>query len=380
MIWSSSGPPPVESKPSRSWCLCCPPNSRCPSWLRNTSIPARPSHLAEILGRRTTLPVQTVAEGEAQLLTPGVVYVVPPNQDVEIADDAVSARMGTAGHPMPSVDRLLTSAAEACGERLIAVILTGSGSDGAVGAQAVKAAGGTVVIEDPETASYPSMPASLASSTVDLVAPLTRLGALLGELVAGDYAPAEPEDEAPLAALLAQVHDQSGIDFAQYKRPTILRRLQRRMAATESRSLSEYLRYLRQDPEEYGRLVASFLIKVTEFFRDPAVWSDLRERVLPELITTARARDRHLRVWSAGCATGEEPYSLAMLLCEALGDELAQFTVHIYGTDVDAHAIDFARRGLYSPAAVAGVPRPLAERYFTTPRRGCRWCPGCAAS
>ena len=228
MIWSSSGPPPVESKPSRSWCLCCPPNSRCRSWLRNTSIPARPSHLAEILGRRTTLPVQTVAEGEAQLLTPGVVYVVPPNQDVEIADDAVSARMGTAGHPMPSVDRLLTSAAEACGERLIAVILTGSGSDGAVGAQAVKAAGGTVVIEDPETASYPSMPASLASSTVDLVAPLTRLGALLGELVAGDYAPAEPEDEAPLAALLAQVHDQSGIDFAQYKRPTILRRLQRR--------------------------------------------------------------------------------------------------------------------------------------------------------
>ena len=142
------------------------------------------------------------------------------------------------------------------------------------------------------------------------------------------------------------------------------------MAATESRSLSEYLRYLRQDPEEYGRLVASFLIKVTEFFRDPAVWSDLRERVLPELITTARARDRHLRVWSAGCATGEEPYSLAMLLCEALGDELAQFTVHIYGTDVDAHAIDFARRGLYSPAAVAGVPRPLAERYFTISSEG----------
>jgi len=330
--------------------------------------PTRPSHLSEILGRRSVLRIQTVAEGEPQALTPGVVYLAPPDRDVEVTDGAVALQVGTPKHPIPSVDRLLRSAASAYGERLIAVILTGSGSDGAAGAREVKAAGGTVVIEDPETASYPSMPASLAPSNVDLVVTLERMGTLLGDLVSGIYAPLQAEDEGLLAALLAQVYEQSGIDFALYKQPTIVRRLQRRMAAVGIRTLREYLRYIQQRPEEYARLILSFLIKVTEFFRDPEVFTALREHVLPELITSARGRE--LRIWSAGCATGEEPYSLAITLCEALGDELAQFSVRIFATDVDAQAIAFARRGIYPPSALLGMPSALKERYFLATEGG----------
>ncbi len=329
--------------------------------------PHRPSHLGEILGRQAILPIQTVTDGASQPLRPGVVYVVPPDRDVEITEDgSVELRTGGSGHSMPSVDRLLASAARAYGERLIAVILSGSGSDGTLGAREVKATGGMVVVENPETASYPSMPASLVPTTVDLAADLADLGALLSDLVSGRYAPTQPGDEALLAALLEQVYHQSGIDFAQYKRPTILRRLQRRMAATQTRTLEEYLQYLQRQPQEYTRLATSFLIKVTEFFRDPAVFAALRERVLPDVIAFARAHHRQVRIWSAGCATGEEAYSVAMLICEALGDELAQFDVRIFATDVDAQAIAIARRGVYAPADMAGVPSELRQRYFTT--------------
>ncbi len=333
--------------------------------------PHRPSHLGEILGRRTALPIQTIADGASQPLRPGMVYIVPPDRDVEVTDDGmVALHVEASGHSMPSVDRLLASAAHAYGERLIAVILSGSGSDGAVGAREVKAAGGAVVIENPETASYSSMPASLAPATIDLVANLADLGTLLSDLVSGTYVPTQPEDETLLAALLEQVYQQSGVDFAQYKRPTILRRLQRRMAATRTRTVAEYRRYMQQQPQEYTRLATSFLIQVTEFFRDPAVFEGLRERVLPDLIAYARAHHRQLRVWSAGCATGEEPYSLAMLLCEALGEELAQFDVRIFATDVDAQAIAFARRGIYTRTDVAGVPSELQQRYFTATDEG----------
>ena len=160
--------------------------------------------------------------------------------------------------------------------------------------------------------------------------------------------------------MLGQVREQSGIDFSRYKRPTILRRLQRRMVATGMRKLSDYRRYLLHHSEEYSRLVASFLINVTEFFRDAA-----------PLYRTPRAgtarSDRlcpypwnELRFWSAGCATGDEAYSLAILLLEALGEEVDQFTIQIFATDLDEEAVAFARRGLYPVSSVTSVPRTCA--------------------
>ncbi|HLH25032.1 MAG TPA: CheR family methyltransferase [Chloroflexota bacterium] len=322
----------------------------------------RVSHLEEILSRRSTLPVRTVLD--VQPLRAGIVYVVPADHDVEISDHHVGIRTGAAGGPKPSVDLLLGTAAQVFGEELYAVILTGTGSDGANGARLVKEAGGTVVIQNPETASFPGMPLSLAPTTVDIVADLDAIGPLLHDLLVGSYAPPSPEADRRMRALLEQLRKESGIDFSRYRQPTIQRRLRRRMADTGRETLDEYLRFLQRHPEEYQRLADSFLIKVTDFFRDPELFAVLRERILPELIAEARGRGNELRLWSAGAATGEEAYSLAILLADLLGDELEDFSVRVFATDVNSAAIDFARRGVYPPGALHNVAPELLHRYF----------------
>jgi two-component system, chemotaxis family, CheB/CheR fusion protein len=324
--------------------------------------PAQRSHLEEILSRRSKLPVRTVTDHEA--LEPGVVFVVPANRNVRITDSEIEVTEGPR-QPKPSVDLLLESAAEAVGENLIAVILTGTGSDGAAGANAVKKAGGTVIIQDPKTAQYPGMPLSLAPSTVDIVADLDKVGQVLSSLLqeTSDLVESAGQGSA-LEALLEKVREQNGLDFRSYKMPTIMRRLQRRLAATGSHDIEGYVEYLQEHPEEYQELASSFMINVTEFFRDEELFEYLRNTLMPALIEEARQRDNQLRIWSAGCATGEEAYSLAMLAADALGDELGRFQVRIFATDLDAEAVAFARRGLYSGSALSRVPEELVNRYF----------------
>jgi two-component system CheB/CheR fusion protein len=324
--------------------------------------PRRPSHLAEILSRRTSIPVRPVEA--AARLEPGTILVLPPDRHAQIRDHEVVLSEAAEDGPRPSIDRVLGSAAGAFGEGLIAVILTGTGSDGALGARAVKAAGGTVIIQDPETASYPGMPKAIAPSTVDIVADLEAIGPLLHDLVSGTSAPCRPDEERLLRTFLEQLRDRTGIDFSTYKRAAILRRLQRRMAATGAGRLRDYVGYLADHPEEYQRLTSSFLIKVTEFFRDGDLFTYLRDEVLPQVIEEARGRGMEIRIWSAGTATGEEAYSVAMLVVDALGDELPTFNVRIFATDVDPDAIAFARRGTYPAAALEGVPASLVERHF----------------
>ncbi|MBV9358947.1 MAG: PAS domain-containing protein [Chloroflexi bacterium] len=326
--------------------------------------PSRTSHLGEILGQRAQLPVRTVVDRER--LERGVVYVVPSDRHVEITDHEVRVVSDTdRGRPMPSVDRLLETAARSFGENLIAVILTGTGSDGADGARHVKDAGGTVVIQNPQTASHPEMPLSLAPTTVDIVADLPAIGALLQDLLAGTYARGQPDDDRRLRGLLDDLRLRSGVDFSGYKEQTIRRRLQRRMLDTSVRTLEDYVRYTRRHPEEFQRLSSSFLIKVTDFFRDPETFDYLREHVLPGVIASARERGNELRLWSAGCATGEEPYSLALLVADMLGDNVDGLNIRIFATDLDAEAIAFARRGVYPSSALGHLPPHLLDRYFT---------------
>ncbi|MCW5851817.1 MAG: chemotaxis protein, partial [Anaerolineae bacterium] len=233
--------------------------------------PRRLSHLPEILAPRSPLPIRLVeTRGK---LEAGVIYVVPSNRHVEITDHEVSVAEGGQGRVKPSVDLLFTSAARVFGEGLIAVILTGTGSDGAAGARAVKSQGGTVVIENPETAAYPGMPLSLAPTTVDIVANLDAIGPLLHDLLTKTPTAARGDADRQLRGLLEQLRETSGIDFASYKTPTIMRRLQRRIAATGAEDLGAYIRLLQRNPDEYQRLVNSFLIKVTEFFRDPELFT-----------------------------------------------------------------------------------------------------------
>ncbi|WP_437683865.1 CheR family methyltransferase [Sorangium sp. So ce131] len=324
--------------------------------------PKRPSHLVEVLSRRSALPVRAVAA--VSPLENGVLYVVPPGRDVELTDHELRLRPENNDRPKPSVDMLFRTAAEVYGESLIAVILTGNGSDGSAGARHVKKCGGTVVVENPNTASFPSMPESLSPSTIDVVADLERIGPLLNELLTGSYVEPPADDEKRLQDILDVVRERSGIDFRRYKQATILRRLRRRMAATNTDTLEAYRQHLADHPEEFQRLTNSFLIKVTEFMRDPELFAQLRDVILPALIAHARNDHRALRIWSAGCATGEEAYSLAILISELLGDELDGFNVRIFSTDVDSDAIAFARRGIYAANAVEDLPADLIERYF----------------
>src|SRR5215203_3451140 len=326
--------------------------------------PRRQSHLGEILSNRSMLPVRTVS-GD-QPLEPGIVYVIAADRDVEISDHAltVTAQTGPSPSPRPSVDRLLATAARTFADELVAVILTGTGSDGATGAQAVKAHGGTVIVQNPDTATFPGMPLAVPSSAIDIVADLEAIGPLLGDLVSGAYHVPATSDDHDLHAFLDRVRERTGLDFSAYKRATIVRRLQRRMAAAGAATLPDYRRYMERHPEELQRLVASFLIKVTEFFRDPELFTYLSDRVLPALVSEARERGE-LRIWSAGCATGEEAYSLAMLVSDLIAADAEELPVRIFATDVASDAVEFARRGIYTEAALQGLPPDLIARHFT---------------
>ena len=324
--------------------------------------PSRPSGLGPILQRATKLTIEVVADPVH--LEQGKVYIVPSNQHVAIHDSTVSLEGDHQGRPRPSVDLLLSSAAVAYGERLTAVILTGSGSDGTAGAVDVKNAGGTVVIQNPATARYPSMPMALPPTAVDHVVDLEQIGPLLYELVSGVPAETGDQGDNALQAILGTVSRQANIDFRPYKASTIIRRIGRRMVATQTRTIRDYADYMQGNPQEIGELVAAFLINVTQFFRDPDAFAFLRSEILPSLIETARERDHVLRMWSAGCATGEEAYSTAMLITELLGDELPEWSVKIFATDLDESAITFARNGVYPETLLKNLPDDYSERFF----------------
>ena len=327
--------------------------------------PDRESSLNEILSRHSALPVRTVSDKEP--LEAGVVFVVPSNWHVSITDSEIWLQVDSAGRPKPSVDLLMSSAAEVFGENLIAVVLTGTGSDGTSGARLVSEAGGTVIVQDPQTAEFGGMPGSLAPNTVDIVADLGEIGQILRDLLARFEAPEEPheEEKISLKRFFEDVREGYGVDFGDYKASTITRRLRRRMVATGQEDIEGYRRYLEENPEEYRNLVNTFLIKVTEFFRDPEHFDYLKEEVLPELVEEARQRNGQLRIWSAGCATGEEAYSLAIALSEVLGSETGLFNVRIFATDLDEDAINFARRGFYPASSLRELSDERKERYFS---------------
>jgi two-component system, chemotaxis family, CheB/CheR fusion protein len=333
--------------------------------------PSRPSILDSILQRRTTLSVEVI-NGSYQLQA-GKIYIIPANCHAAINDGHVEVQGDHIKRPRPSVDLLLTSAAQAYGDRLVAVILTGSGSDGAAGAVEVKHAGGTVIAQNPQSARYPSMPLALPPTVVDFEVDIERIGPLLYDLLNGSKMPqTETKTQEVLHSILEQVGRQASVDFRHYKTSTIFRRIGRRMTVTHSRTMRDYLDYLKENPEEVGELVRAFLINVTQFFRDPDAFAYLQQEILPRLIARARDRDHVLRFWTAGCATGEESYSLAMLVTDQLGAELPQWSVKIFATDLNEATINFARRGLYSENLLKSVPKEYSDRFFEQADHGYR--------
>jgi two-component system CheB/CheR fusion protein len=327
--------------------------------------PDRPSELAKVLSRHTQMPVSPVEA--ATPLKPDHVYVIPPDQTLEITDHEVSPRpfREPRGQRAP-VDLFLRSLANHLGDPF-AIILSGAGSDGALGVRAIKEAGGIVLAQDPGEAEHASMPRNaIATGAVDIVAPAEELAIRLAELARGGRpASLGDSDEEILQRILGQLRGRTGHDFSNYKRSTLQRRILRRMHVTRMESLTHYLAYLRENAEEANALFAELLISVTVFFRDPKAFDILAQEAIPRLFAD-RERDEPVRVWVPGCATGEEAYSLAMLLLEAAAKMDVRPEIQVFATDLDSGALAVARQGLYPGAIEADVGEDRLRRFFTS--------------
>jgi two-component system CheB/CheR fusion protein len=328
--------------------------------------PSHRSLLVDLLRRETALQVLEIAQG----MTPAAntVYITPPGVNVELRAGALHlTEARRPGIPKPSADHFLASLASEYGDNAIAVVLSGTGTDGAKGVRAVKASGGFTFAQDPTTAKYDGMPrAAIETGCVDVVLPPAQVASELARLArlssTAELMPPGPPAPPVYNRILGLVHKRTGTDFLNYKETTIRRRLVRRMLATNSGSLDEYELLLRENPAEIDRLYQDVLISVTSFFRDREAYEALAA-CIPELLAAKQPGDE-IRVWVAGCATGEEAYSVALLLAEALGPQLSTYRVQVFATDIDESALAQARRGAYHVSGLADMEDRRLRGFF----------------
>lgn len=327
--------------------------------------PDHPSVLSEILAAKTDMPV-TQIDDTAQL-KPNSVYVIPPNRALVIDGDQVTARpfTETSGR-RSSIDMFFQSVAAGRGDG-IAILLSGSGSDGTLGARAVKEAGGIIFAQDPSEAEYPMMPESaIAAGVVDFVAPIADLTKRVAEVVRSKGAlrhVKEEDAEQEIRQIIAFLRRRTGHDFSNYKRPTIMRRLARRMQVVRQESFSDYYRYLQNNKNEVHELFSDLLISVTSFFRDPEAFAALAEKVVKPLFDRLD-EETPIRVWVVGCATGEEAYSIGILLLEEAARRGAHPLLQIFASDIDDIALATARDGRYPKSIEADVSEERLHRFF----------------
>lgn len=328
--------------------------------------PDHRSELSAIIAAHTTMPVSEV--GERERLLADHVYVIPPNRALELADGEICSVTFDAprSHRSP-VDHFLRSLAAQRGDSF-AVILSGAGSDGTIGARALKEAGGMVLVQDPAEAEYDSMPRSaIATGVADFVLPVRDIAARLAELIwiksdASAAMPAEV-DEDVLQKILAQVLARTGHDFSGYKRSTVLRRIVRRMRIVRMADLAGYYDVMCENADEAQALFGDLSISVTTFFRDAEAFKAMAAIVLPALFDDG-ADNESIRVWVPGCATGEEAFSFAILLLEEAKRRGTRRPIQIFGTDSDSRALAFAREGRYPVSIAADVGEQRLLQFF----------------
>ena len=357
--------------------------------------PTQKAMLAELLQRVT--PMHVLEAAEAMRVDPGVVYVIPPNTELSMAAGLLhlAAPSQPRGMRLP-VDLLFCSLARELGARAIGLVLSGMGADGTLGLQAIKAAGGFTLAQAPDSCAFDSMPSSaIAAKCVDVVATpadmpehIARVSGSVGtadaaqagvgaeastsdastrDASAGDRSAGDRRAAASLAAIHALLRERNTHDLSLYKTSTFVRRVERRMAVHRLPSIMAYESFLRENPGERDLLFKEVLIGVTAFFRDPLVWEQLRDGLLPDLLARRLGATTQLRAWVVGCSTGEEAYTLAMTFREAVDakPEFATYRLQIFATDLSSDAIAVARRGQY-PLAIATTMAPTRlARFFT---------------
>lgn len=341
--------------------------------------PGQKSALGEILARFTAMRV-VVAEDAMRVQT-NHVYVAPADAILTIARGALRVQPADpAHHRRHPINHFLGSLAADQGERAVAVILSGSGSDGTLGLSAVKEQGGLTIAQGSARSAprYTDMPASaIATGLVDMVLPVEeipgklvdyvrRFGALDALVLEDKHPKVDAEGAAkvtPREAICAILRERIGHDFIGYKERSFLRRVQRRMQVLQIERIDAYVDRLRQDPSEAKVLFRDLLINVTSFFRDPEAFAAVERLAIPRLFAGKKAEDS-VRVWVPGCATGEEVYSLAILLCEYRERAPAPPRIQIFATDIDEAALELARAARYPAASLEGVSPERLERFF----------------
>ncbi|MGD9804919.1 MAG: CheR family methyltransferase [Hyphomicrobiaceae bacterium] len=335
--------------------------------------PDHHSLLPELLARRARVPVRLITDD--LLLEPGVVHLIPPG--VALTLEGKRLRLSSFESPRGlrrPIDTFFESLAAECGAQCAVIILSGTGSDGSVGIRAVKAAGGLVFVQEPKVAKYDGMPKSaLATGAVDLVLPAGDMVAVLDEYFdrRAGVEPLIENDTEFIHRVTKHIRYRTGHDFADYKRATLMRRLARRMSVLGITSPASYLQRLITDHTEATQLVRDILINVTAFFRDPSTFEALQRQAISKLVA-GKGRGDDVRIWVPGCSTGQEAYSIAMLVEEELARVDARPNVAIFATDIDVEAIKAARDGAYPNAIAAEVPQHLLERHFTSTPSGYR--------
>ncbi len=338
--------------------------------------PDRESMLTEILARHAAMPVISAQNG--QEVEPNRIYVLPPASILSIKDRRLQLReMDAPHHERTPIDIFFSSLAQDCGEYAVGVVLSGSGRDGVLGVKAIKEHGGVTLAQSSDSTGpgFAGMPESaIASGLVDFAIPADAMAAKLMENARGlDALDGSPEGRGPSGddeaadareAIYAVLRAQAGHDFSGYKTRTFMRRVFRRVQARHCDDLSGYVDLLRREPDEAMALFRDLLINVTSFFRDPEAFEALRTLVIPKLFEGRGASDA-VRIWAPGCATGEEVYSIAILLREHIETLRAPPRVTIFATDIDEPALAVARAGTYPEALLEGLSKERRQRFFT---------------
>jgi two-component system CheB/CheR fusion protein len=338
--------------------------------------PTHQSMMVDLLAGHTSMTVRQATDGMP--IERDHFYIIPPGTYLAVSNGALHLSQPLARHGarLP-IDFLLHSLATDYGERAICVILSGTGADGSLGLKAVKEQGGLVIAQDPTEAAYDGMPRSaIMTGTVDLVLPVANIPAALVRYAAtrarnGSVAPDRAQDWLP--QIIDLLRTKTAHDFALYKAGTLERRIGRRMAmaAIEADDTERYLEVLKNDPKELDLLAKDLLIHVTSFFRDPKVFDLLEEKIVPDLVRS-HSTDQPLRVWIAGCSTGEETYSLAMLFRERITAAKRDIKLQVFASDIDAVAIASAREGLYPETIETDVSPARLARFFSKEDHGYR--------
>src|SRR5215470_10046495 len=328
--------------------------------------PEERSELSNILALRTHMPVVQVEDSEK--LKADHVYVIPPDRRLQLVDHEISAvEFDEPRGQRSPIDMFLRSLAERLGDGF-AVILSGAGSDGAIGVRAVKESGGIILVQDPDEAEYSSMPRSaIATGVVDFIMPAQDLGHRLADLIAikqstNDFATIR-FDEDVLRRVLSHLRVRSGHDFSKYKQSTVLRRIARRMQVSRTETLQDYYEFLSDNAEEAQALLGDLLVSVTTFFRDAEAFQVIAKDVLPGLFKD-KDPNESIRVWVCGCATGEEAYSMAILLLEEASRHELRPPIQVFGSDLDSRALASAREGRFPAAIEADVSEERLRRFF----------------